>query len=107
MQKKKVLILQFMLEKMAIDYIKQALKFCNRIDHGFVCYNDINVLKEISNKKIPLTLCPVSNLKLNVINDLKNYPIRDFLKNNVLVCINSDDSSYFNAYYTDNFLSIS
>ena len=51
MQKKKVLILQFMLEKMAIDYIKQALKFCNRIDHGFVCYNDINVLKELSNKK--------------------------------------------------------
>lgn len=86
-----------------IDYIKQALKFCNRIDHGFVCYNDINVLKEISNKKIPLTLCPVSNLKLNVINDLKNYPIRNFLNNNVLVCINSDDPSYFNAYCADNF----
>ena len=60
-------------------------------------------MKELSNKKIPLTLFPVSNLKLNVINDLKNYPIRDFLKNNVLVCINSDESSYFNAYYTDNF----
>ena len=58
--------------------MKQALKYCNRIDHGIVCYNDINVLKEISNKKIPLTLCPVSNLKLNVINDLKNYLIRDF-----------------------------
>ena len=86
-----------------IDYIKQALKFCNRIDHGFVCYNDINVLKEISNKKIPLTLCPVSNLKLNVINDLKNYPIRNFLNNNVLVCINSDDPSYFGSYCTDNF----
>ena len=78
MQKKKVLILQFMLEKMAIDYIKQALKFCNRIEHRFDCHNDINVLKELSNKKIPLTLCPVSNLKLNVINDLKIYPIRDF-----------------------------
>ena len=78
MQKKKVLILQFILEKMAIDYIKQALKFCNGIEHRFVCYNDINVLKELSNKKIPLILCPVSNLKLNVINDLKNYPIRDF-----------------------------
>ena len=78
MQKKKVLILQFMVEKMAIDYIKQALKFCNRIAHEFVCYNDINVLKELFNKKIPLTLCPVSNLKLNVINDLKIYPIRDF-----------------------------
>ena len=38
-----------------------------------------------------------------VINDLKNYPIRDFLKSNVLVCINSDDSSYFNAYFADNF----
>ena len=53
MQKKKVLILQFMLEKMAIDYIKQALKFCNRIEHRFYCHNDINVLKELSNKKIP------------------------------------------------------
>ena len=41
MQKKKVLILQFMLEKMAIDYIKQALKFCNVIEHRFVCYNEI------------------------------------------------------------------
>ena len=78
MQKKKVLILQFMLEKMANDYFKQALKFCNKIDHRFAWYNDINVLKELSNKKIPLTLFPVSNLKLNVINDLNNYPIRDF-----------------------------
>ena len=41
MQKKKVLILQFMVEKMAIDYIKQAIKFCNRIEHRFVCYNEI------------------------------------------------------------------
>ena len=41
MQKKKVLILQFIVEKMAIDYIKQALKFCNRSDHRFDCYNEI------------------------------------------------------------------
>ena len=41
MQKKKVLILQFIVEKMAIDYIKQAIKFCNRIEHRFVCYNEI------------------------------------------------------------------
>ena len=60
-------------------------------------------MKEISNKKIPLTLCPVSNLKLNVINDLKNYNIINYLNNNVLVCINYDDNSYFNAYCDYNF----
>ena len=41
--------------------MKQALKYCNRIDHGIVSYNDIDFLKELSDKKIPLTLCPVSN----------------------------------------------
>ena len=81
--------------------MKQALKYCNRIDHGIVSYNDIDFLKELSDKKIPLTLCPVSNFKLKAVNDLKNYPLRNFLKNNVLVCINSDDPSYFGSYCTE------
>ncbi len=53
---------------------------------------------------MPLTLCPLSNLELKVIKDLKEYPLRKMMEHNLLVTINSDDPAYFGGYMNENFI---
>ncbi|KAH0789688.1 adenosine deaminase [Histomonas meleagridis] len=88
------------------DYIKQAIELCNadRIDHGNSAQDDQSVVSMLRERKIPLTMCPLSNLRLKVINDLKEHPIKKFLENGLLVTINSDDPAFFDGYLNKNFI---
>lgn len=76
----------------------------DRIDHGNRCLDDEKLVKHLSDIQIPLTLCPLSNLELKVIKDLKEYPLRIMMEHNLLVTINSDDPAYFDGYINENFI---
>lgn len=88
------------------DYIYQSLDLlkADRIDHGNSAIDDENLIKRLSAEKIPCTMCPLSNLRLNVITSLKDHPVKKFLDAGILVSLNSDDPSFFRGYINDNFI---
>ena len=90
------------------EYIKEALNILkvSRIDHGNASINDEEVLKNLIKLKMPLTLCPLSNLKLKVVKDLKDHPAKRMLDSGILVTINSDDPAYFGGYVNENYTAI-
>jgi adenosine deaminase len=86
----------------AIDLLKVS-----RIDHGNNSLHDENLVDELVNRKIPLTVCPLSNLKLKVVAQMKNHPLKTMLEKGLFVTVNSDDPAYFGGYINDNFLAVS
>ena len=90
------------------EYVWEALNLLkvSRVDHGNHSLDDEKLVEELVDRKIPLTVCPLSNLKLRVIEDLKEHPLKDMLQKGLLVTINSDDPSYFGGYVNDNYLAI-
>jgi len=86
----------------AIDLLKVS-----RIDHGNNSLQDKNLVDELVNRKIPLTVCPLSNLKLKVIAEMKNHPLKTMLEKGLFVTVNSDDPSYFGGYVNENFQAVS
>lgn len=86
----------------AIDVLK-----IDRIDHGNRCLEDDKLVEYIKQKGLTLTVCPLSNLKLQVIDDMRNHPIKAMLDKGLNVMINSDDPAYFGGYVNDNFLALS
>lgn len=76
----------------------------SRIDHGVRSIDDPELLKELARLQMPLTVCPLSNLKLKVVNDLKNHPLKKLLDHNVVATVNSDDPAYFGGYLVQNYL---
>lgn len=90
------------------SYIWEALKLLkvSRVDHGNHCLEDDKLIKELVSRKIPLTMCPLSNLKLKVVKDLKKHPLREMMRKGLLVTINSDDPAYFGGYINENYLAI-
>lgn len=87
------------------EYIWQALNLLHvdRIDHGNRCLDDEILVQTIVDKGLALTVCPLSNLKLCVVDDLKNHPIKTMLNQGLKATINSDDPAYFGGYINDNF----
>lgn len=88
------------------EYVREALNLLNitRIDHGNRCLDDDELLKVIVAKQIPLTVCPLSNLKLRVVMDMKDHPLKTMLKKGLMATVNSDDPAYFGGYINDNFI---
>lgn len=88
------------------EYVWEAIDLleAERIDHGVSSVDDPVLMEELREREIPLTVCPLSNLKLRVVEDLKNVPVRSFLEKGILVTLNSDDPSYFGGYINDNYL---
>ena len=91
------------------DYVWQALDALNvnRIDHGNRAMEDDKLVQLLAMRKIPLTVCPLSNLKLRVVDSLENHPLREMLEAGLIATINSDDPAYFGGYVNDNFRAIS
>ena len=87
------------------EYIWEAIKLLqvDRIDHGVRCQEDEDLMAYLKANQIPLTVCPLSNLKLFVVNDLAEHNILSLLDNGLLVTVNSDDPSYFGGFLNDNF----
>lgn len=87
------------------DYIWQALNLLNaeRIDHGIRCVEDDDLVEHLVKNQIPLTVCPLSNVKLRVFEDLKQHNLKQMLDLGLCVTVNSDDPAYFGGYIEENF----
>lgn len=91
------------------DYVWEAIKLLDvdRIDHGVRSSEDPALMAYLKEHQIPLTVCPLSNLKLRVVDDLAQHNILKLLNDGLQVTVNSDDPSYFGGYLQENFEAIS
>ena len=88
------------------EYIWEALNLLNvkRIDHGVQCLKDEKLVEKLSESQIPLTVCPLSNIKLRVFNKLEDHNIKKMLDKRLMVMVNSDDPAYFGGYLNKNLI---
>lgn len=90
------------------SYVVEALDDLRieRIDHGNRALEDASLVKRIADSGMAMTVCPLSNKRLQVVPDLKDHPLRHMLKAGICATINSDDPSYFGGYLNDNYLAV-
>lgn len=88
------------------EYIREALDLLgvSRIDHGVRCLEDERLVERLAAERVPLTVCPLSNVKLRVFPTMADHNLRQLLERGLAVTINSDDPAYFGGYVTDNYL---
>ncbi|MFP3991261.1 adenosine deaminase [Streptomyces sp. E11-3] len=87
------------------EYITEALDVLGveRIDHGLRCVEDPDLVARLVQGRIPLTLCPLSNVRLRAIDVLESHPLRQMMDAGLLCTVNSDDPAYFGGYVGDTF----
>ena len=87
-------------------YVWEALDILDvdRIDHGNRSLDDSDLVQRLVEDEMTLTVCPLSNLKLCVVNDMKQHPLKKMLNLGLRATVNSDDPAYFGGYLNDNFL---
>jgi len=90
-------------------YVYEALDLLqvDRIDHGNTSMQDPDLIKRLVAEQIPLTVCPLSNAKLRVVDDLSHHPLPQMLEAGIKVTVNSDDPAYFGGYLNENYEAIS
>jgi len=91
-------------EEGAPDYIWQALDVlgAERIDHGVRCLEDRSLVQRLATDRVPLTVCPFSNVKLRVVDTLEQHPLAQMLEHGLCATVNSDDPAYFGGYVGEN-----
>ncbi|WHR51167.1 adenosine deaminase [Vibrio furnissii] len=77
-----------------------------RVDHGVRCVEDAELVQVLQETRMPLTVCPLSNLKLKVFSEMDEHNVVELLRQGLCVTINSDDPAYFGGYMTDNFMAV-
>ena len=89
-------------------YVREALDVLavTRIDHGNNALDDADLVTELARRRIPLTVCPLSNVKLRVVDDLRAHPLQRMLDLGLFVTVNSDDPAYFGGYINENYLAV-
>lgn len=89
-------------------YIYEALDTLKvqRIDHGVRCEEDPALVDRLVRERMPLTVCPLSNVKLQVFKRIENHNLKRLLERGLCVTVNSDDPAYFGGYLADNFLAV-
>ncbi|MBX2834275.1 MAG: adenosine deaminase [Micavibrio sp.] len=87
------------------SYVRQALDILqvHRIDHGNRAMEDSALVERLVNEQMPLTVCPLSNVRLKNVDDIKNHPIVRMLHAGVKATVNPDDSAYFGGYFNENY----
>lgn len=87
------------------EYIREALDVLGveRIDHGLRCMEDPELVERLVADRVPLTLCPLSNVRLRAIDTLEEHPLRAMMDAGLLCTVNSDDPAYFGGYVGDTF----
>ena len=95
-------------EEWPTKYIWEAINLLkvSRIDHWNRCLEDPKLVNEIVKRKLPLTVCPLSNYKLKVVKNIENHPLKIMMEKWLLVTINSDDPAYFWWYILENYLAM-
>jgi len=90
------------------EYIWEALNLLNVkwIDHGVQCLNDDKLVKKLRDSQIPLTVCPLSNVKLQVFKKLEEHNLKKMLNEKLMVMVNSDDPAYFGGYLNKNLIEV-
>jgi adenine deaminase len=86
------------------EYIWQAIDLlgAERIDHGVRCLEDRRLVQRLGADRIPLTVCPFSNVKLRVVDTLQQHPLAAMLEHGLCATVNSDDPAYFGGYVGEN-----
>ncbi|GAB2955400.1 adenosine deaminase [Streptomyces pseudoechinosporeus] len=86
-------------------YITEALDVlgAERIDHGLSCMEDPALVERLVRERVPLTVCPLSNVRLRAVDTLAEHPLPAMLDAGLLCTVNSDDPAYFGGYVDDNF----
>ncbi|MFI9805661.1 adenosine deaminase [Streptomyces sp. NPDC052301] len=89
-------------------YITEALDVLGieRVDHGLRCMEDPALVERLVRERIPLTLCPLSNVRLRTVDTLADHPLPAMLDAGLLCTVNSDDPAYFGGYAGDNFTAV-
>jgi len=89
-------------------YIAQALDtlHAERIDHGVRCLEDRDLVARLARDRIPLTVCPLSNVRLAVVPDIAHHPLPELLARGLFVTLNSDDPAYFGGYLNENYMAV-
>ena len=87
------------------SYIWQALNLleAERIDHGIRALDDPDLLTHLARTQTPLTVCPLSNVRLRAVPTLAQHPLPALIDAGLLITVNSDDPSYFGGYVHDNY----
>ncbi len=88
------------------EYISEALDLlgAERIDHGVRCLEDERLVARLVADRIPLTVCPLSNVRLRVFSSMERHNLKELLERGLLATVNSDDPAYFGGYLVDNFI---
>ncbi len=89
-------------------YVWEALEVLGveRVDHGVRSLEDPELVKHLAEQQVPLTVCPLSNVRLKGVSSLAEHPLPQLVEAGLLVSINSDDPAYFGGYVEDNFRAI-
>jgi adenosine deaminase len=88
------------------EYVRQALDLlgAERIDHGVRALEDPSLVERLARERVPLTVCPLSNVTLRVTPSMAQHPLKRLLDAGVMVTVNSDDPAYFGGYVAANYL---
>ena len=91
------------------SYVWEALDILGvaRIDHGNTALDDAALVQRLARERTPLTVCPLSNLRLRVVHDLAHHPLRRMLEKGLAVSVHSDDPAYFGGYIDQNYIAVS
>lgn len=90
------------------DYIWEAIDILKieRIDHGNNSLQDKKLVREIIKRNLALTVCPLSNIALKVVDNLENHPLKKMIDLGLKVTVNSDDPAYFGGYINENYIEV-
>ncbi len=90
------------------SYVWEALDVLRveRIDHGVRSLEDRNLVARLADEQVPLTVCPLSNVRLKVVERIEEHPVAAMLEAGLAVTVNSDDPAYFGGYLDDNFAAL-
>jgi len=90
------------------SYVWEALEAlrAERIDHGIRSLEDEALVRHLAERRVPLTVCPLSNVKLGVVEEMTAHPLREMLERGLVVTVNSDDPAYFGGYLNENYRAV-
>lgn len=90
------------------EFIWEALDILQviRVDHGVRCLEDDRLVRRLAESAVPLTVCPLSNVRLRVVDHMAAHPLAAMLRRGLRVTVNSDDPAYFGGYIDDNFVAL-
>ena len=90
------------------EYVRQAVDLLgvSRIDHGNRALEDPALVQRLAREGVPLTVCPLSNLRLGGVDDLARHPLKRMLDAGLMATVNSDDPAYFGGYLMDNYIAV-